>query len=95
MDGYLFAECVIDKLVSHNIIKGKPMWKRTNPQTKNYGVMFYGAKHPSLIIFQVVIIENNHYITKTSFINQSCYFSIAPPLVESITSDCLIHKMTQ
>jgi hypothetical protein len=89
MTDYLSIECVISNLVSHKIIAPKRGWKNTNPYTRKYFATFYGESHPRTIVFQIIIKEGCHYISKTSFINHAHYLRIEN-IVESVLMNCSI-----
>jgi hypothetical protein len=91
MTDYLSIECVVSNLVSQKIITPKKDWKNTNPSTQKYFVTFYGESRPSTIVFQIIIKEGGHYISKTSFINHAHYLRI-DNIVESVLGHCSMPK---
>jgi hypothetical protein len=78
MIDYLLAECVIDNLVMAGIIDNPAAWKKTAIGTVFYFADFFHAGTGRLISFRISVIDGNHVISTTAFVNQANFFSINP-----------------
>jgi hypothetical protein len=78
MTDYLLAECVINHLVRAGIITLPVAWKKTAIGTLFYFADFFHAGTGRLISFRISVIDGNHAISVTAFVNQANFFSINP-----------------
>ena len=78
MVDYLLAECIIKNLVQDGIILSPEAWKKTAIGTQFYYADFFRAKTGSLISFRISVINGNHVISATAFINQANFFKVSP-----------------
>ena len=79
MTDYLLIECIIENLVQDGIIDPPSgYWKKTALNTQYYFADFYRATTGSVIPFRISVINGNHVITSTAFINQAKFFNVNP-----------------
>ena len=78
MADYLLVECVIKNLVQDGIIAIPGPWKKTVIGTLFYYADFLRASTGSLISFRISVINGNHLISSTAFINQANFFKVDP-----------------
>jgi len=86
MTDYLLVECIINNLVQNGIIAPpRGTWKKTVMETQFYYADFFHAATGSLISLRVSVINGNHVVSVTAFINQARFFSVSP---EKILEEC-------
>jgi len=86
MTNYLLVECIVDNLVHGGIINPpNEAWKKTAIGTQFYYADFFHAGTGSIFSFRVSVVDGNHVISVTAFVNQAKFFRINP--VE-ILADC-------
>ena len=78
MTDYLLIECIISNLVHDGIIAPPGPWKKTAIGTLFYYADFFRASTGSLISFRISVINGNHVISSTAFINQANFFKVNP-----------------
>jgi hypothetical protein len=78
MTDYLLAECIITNLVQAGVILPPKPWRRTATGTQFYYADFSKAKAGSILSFRISVIDGNHVISTTAFINQAKFFDISP-----------------
>jgi hypothetical protein len=78
MTDYLLAECVINNLVQTGIIALTAPWKKTAIGTQFYYADFFRTGTGSLLSFRISVINGNHAISITAFINHANFFNINP-----------------
>ena len=85
MTDYLLVECIINNLVQDGIIILPGAWKKTVIGTQFYYADFFRAGTGTLISFYISIINGNHVISTTAFVNQAKFFNVNP---EKILEEC-------
>jgi hypothetical protein len=78
MTDYLLVECIINNLVQDGVITQPGAWKKTAIGTQFYYADFFHAETQNLITFRISIINGNHVISVTAFVNHANYFRIDP-----------------
>jgi hypothetical protein len=78
MTDYLLAECVVNNLVRAGIITLPAAWKKTAIGTLFYFADFFHADTGRLLSFRISVINGNHVISVTAFVNHANFFSINP-----------------
>ena len=78
MAEYLLVECIIDNLVRDSIIDPAGAWKKTAIETQFYYADFFHTGTSRVISFRVSVVNGNHVISVTAFINQANFFNINP-----------------
>ena len=78
MTDYLLVECIINNLVQDGVILSPGVWKKTAIGTQFYYADFFRAGSGSLISFRIAVINGNHVISTTAFINQANFFKVSP-----------------
>ena len=87
MTDYLLAECIIDNLTQDGIITHPKAWKKTAIGTQFYYADFFHAQTGHLVSFRISVVNGNHVISSTAFINQANFFSINPA---RILEECIL-----
>jgi hypothetical protein len=75
---YLLVECIITNLTQGGIISFPESWKNTVIGTRFYYADFFRAGTGSILSFRVSVIEKNHVISTTAFINHAKFLGIDP-----------------
>jgi len=78
MTDYLLVECIINNLVQDGIIIQPKAWKKTAIGTQFYYADFFHAVTNNLFSFRISVINGNHVISVTAFLNQANYFKFNP-----------------
>jgi hypothetical protein len=78
MTDYLLAECVINNLFQAGIIALPAPWKKTAIGTQFYFADFFRSGTGSLLSFRISVINGNHAISTTAFVNHAHFFNISP-----------------
>jgi hypothetical protein len=79
MTDYLLVECIIDNLSQGGIItRPHGTWKKTAIGTQFYYANFFHADTGNTVSFRISVIEGNHVISVTAFVNQAKFFKIDP-----------------
>jgi hypothetical protein len=79
MTDYLLVECIINNLVQDGVItQPHDVWKKTAIGTQFYYADFVHADTNNLFSFRISIINGNHVISVTAFINHANYFKLNP-----------------
>jgi hypothetical protein len=86
MSDYLLVECIITNLTQAGVIFSPgESWKNVAVGTKYYFADFSKSGTGSILSFRVSVIDGNHVISVTSFINQARFLNINP---EPILNNC-------
>jgi len=86
MTDYLLVECIIKNLVNDGIITlPHGTWKKTVIETQFYYADFFHAGTGSLLSFRISVVNGNHVVSVTAFINQARFFNLNP---ERILEEC-------
>ena len=79
MTDYLLIECIINNLVQDGVIaRPREAWKKTAIGTQFYYADFFHVGTNNIISFRISVIERNHVISVTAFVNQANFFKINP-----------------
>ena len=79
MTDYLLIECIISNLVQDGIIvPPHGSWKKTVIETQFYYADFFHADSGNLVSFRISVVDGNHVISVTAFVNQANFFRINP-----------------
>ena len=87
MTDYLLVECIIHNLTQDEVIAPTGSWKKTAIGTQFYYADFFHAETSLLISFRISIVNGNHVISATAFINQAKFFNINPA---KILKECML-----
>jgi hypothetical protein len=78
MTNYLLVECIIDNLVRDRIINPPSLWKKTAIGTQFYFADFIRTDTGYFISLRISVVNGNHVITSTAFINQAKFLNVSP-----------------
>jgi hypothetical protein len=78
MTDYLLVECIITNLVQAGVISPPKPWKNTVIETRYYFADFFKAGTGHILSFRISVIDGNHVVSTTAFINQAKFLNINP-----------------
>jgi len=77
MTDYLLIECIVNNLVQDGVInKPHDVWKKTALGTQFYYADFFHADTGNMLSFRISVVDGNHVISVTAFVNHAIYFNI-------------------